>query len=226
MMSWLYAVALRYEGMVEDDEGPVVDPREEFESADLRAQLRALIPTLPPVYREVLALCVVEELTCGEAARMAEVPEGTIRPRLHRVKAMLAERFAPAARRMVLWTNKEEERQRMAPPGMEAVLLGKLRRRRWARWIWWSAPLAVAAVAEPGAPKAVVKPAPFVAVGAWQAMEPIERGTIVWAQVPRATLATYGVPVGRGRLSESAPVKFLFGEDGTVRAMRVVSSIQ
>ena len=67
VMSWLYAVARRYEGTAEDDEGPVVDPREEFESADLRAQLRALIPTLPPVYREVLALCVVEELTCGEA---------------------------------------------------------------------------------------------------------------------------------------------------------------
>lgn len=120
------------------------------------------------------------------------------------------------------------------------------------RWIWWSAPLAVAAaallimlrpetipapvavsapvvvaaVAEPGAPKAVVKPAPFVAVGAWQAMEPIERGTIVRAQVPRATLATYGVPVGRGRLSELAPVEFLLGEDGTVRAMHVVSAIQ
>jgi len=112
VMSWLYAVARRqvlkllaverrYEAMGEDEEGPMVDPREEFESADLRAQLRALIPTLPPAYREVLALCVVEEMTYGEAARIAEVPEGTIRSRLHRAKAMLAERLAPAVRRVM-----------------------------------------------------------------------------------------------------------------------------
>ncbi len=55
-----------------------------------------MIPTLPPAYREVLALCVVEKMTYGEAARIAEEPEGTIRSRLHRAKAMLAERLAPA----------------------------------------------------------------------------------------------------------------------------------
>ncbi len=159
----------------------------------------------------------------------------------------------------------KEERQRMAPAGLETALLGKLRRRRWERRMWWSAPLAaaaallilwrpvtvpppviapvpemVAAVVVPVAPvvkkAAVVKPrvvtpkrvapAPFVAVGAWQAVEPIERGSIVRAQVPRATLASYGMPVGRGRWSEPAPVELLLGEDGTVRGMRLVSSIQ
>ena len=159
-----------------------------------------------------------------------------------------------------------EERQRMAPAGLEAALLGKLRRRRWERRMWWAAPLAAAAalvilwrpaavvpapvvvvpltavVAPVVAPVVVaktvvkpkrvvarpkpVKPGPFVAVGAWQAMEPIERGSIVRAQVPRATLASYGMPVGRGRLSEPAPVELLLGEDGTVRGMRVVSSVQ
>ena len=89
-------MARRYEGTAEDDEGPVVDPREEFESADLRAESRALIPTLPPVYREVLASCVVEELTCGEA-------DGVIDEQLPE------------------WA--EEERQQMGPPGMEAAQL-------------------------------------------------------------------------------------------------------
>jgi len=156
----------------------------------------------------------------------------------------------------------EEERQRMAPAGLETALLGKLRRRRWERRMWWSVPMAAAAaaliflwrpvtVASPvvvPAPAVVaaiaplvekaamvkprvvkpkrVEPAPFVAVGAWQAVEPIERGSIVRAQVPRATLASYGMPVGRGRLSEPAPVELLLGEDGTVRGMRLVSSIQ
>jgi RNA polymerase sigma-70 factor, ECF subfamily len=109
VLSWLYAVARRqvwkqaavesqYVGVEEDFEWST-DPREEFENADLRAQLRALIPTLPVAYREVLALCIVAEMTYAEAARIAEVPEGTIRSRLHRAKAMLAEKLAPAVRR-------------------------------------------------------------------------------------------------------------------------------
>ncbi len=112
VLSWLYAVARRqvlkhvaierrYECMPEDDAEPAVDPREEMEHADLREQLRTLIPTLPAVFREVLALCVVEEMSYGEAARIAEVPEGTIRSRLHRAKAMLAERMAPVVRRVL-----------------------------------------------------------------------------------------------------------------------------
>ena len=69
-------------------------------------------------------------------------------------------------------------------------------------------------------------PQPFVAVGAWQAVEPIERANIVRTELPRATLARYGMPVGAGRLTEPAPVELLLGEDGTVRAIRLVSSIQ
>lgn len=69
-------------------------------------------------------------------------------------------------------------------------------------------------------------PQPFVAVGAWQAVEPIERANIVRTELPRATLARYGMPVGAGRFAEPAPVELLLGEDGTVRAIRLVSSIQ
>ncbi len=69
-------------------------------------------------------------------------------------------------------------------------------------------------------------PQPFVAVGAWQAVEPIERANIVRTELPRATLARYGMPVGAGRWTEPAPVELLLGEDGTVRAIRLVSSVQ
>jgi hypothetical protein len=84
-------------------------------------------------------------------------------------------------------------------------------------------------------PKAVVvsrarpkgpAPQPFVAVGAWQAVEPIERARIVRAEVPRATLAGFGMTVAAGRWTEPTPVELLLGEDGTVRAIRLVSSIQ
>lgn len=116
VLSWLYAVARRqmskhaavarrYEKLPEDEMEMAVDPREDLEHADLREQLRARIPALPAVFREVLVLCVVDvlcvvkEMSYAEAARIAEVPQGTIRSRLHRAKAMLAGRLAPAVRR-------------------------------------------------------------------------------------------------------------------------------
>jgi RNA polymerase sigma-70 factor (ECF subfamily) len=99
VLSWLYAVARRYESLPEDEMEIAVDPREDLEHAELREQPRARIPALPAVFREVLVLCVVEEMSYAKAARIAEVPEGTIRSRLHRAKALLAERLAPAVRR-------------------------------------------------------------------------------------------------------------------------------
>jgi RNA polymerase sigma-70 factor (ECF subfamily) len=112
VLSWLYAVARRqlgkhlaaarrYEAIPEEEMDLSVDPRDDLEQTDLLDQPRTLIPTLPAVFREVLLLCVVEEMSYAEAARIAEVPEGTIRSRLHWAKAMLAERMAPAVRRIL-----------------------------------------------------------------------------------------------------------------------------
>lgn len=93
----------------------------------------------------------------------------------------------------------------------------------------------VAVVAQAETPKPVVRraaprrvdpvPEPFIPVGAWQAVEPIERASIVRARVPQATLASYGVAVNPSRWNEPAPVDLLLGEDGTVRAWRVVSTV-
>lgn len=66
----------------------------------------------------------------------------------------------------------------------------------------------------------------FVAVDPWSAGEPIERGTIVRVRIPRAALANYGVMVNSERWNEPARADLLLGEDGTVRAVRLISSLQ
>ncbi len=64
--------------------------------------VRQAILSLPPNYREVVALCDLEEMDYGEAAEALGCPVGTVRSRLHRARAMLTEklRSAPATRRL------------------------------------------------------------------------------------------------------------------------------
>jgi hypothetical protein len=68
--------------------------------------------------------------------------------------------------------------------------------------------------------------APFVPVGAWQAIEPMERGSVLRVQLPRASLATFGIPVRPDRWNETVRADVVLGEDGTVRAVRFVSPMQ
>jgi RNA polymerase sigma-70 factor (ECF subfamily) len=51
--------------------------------------------TLPPVYREVLVLCDMQELSYDEVAAIAGCPTGTVRSRLHRARALLAGKLKP-----------------------------------------------------------------------------------------------------------------------------------
>lgn len=67
---------------------------------------------------------------------------------------------------------------------------------------------------------------PFLPVGARQAAEPLERASIVRAVVPRAALAGYGMPVESGSWTEPAQVALLWGEDRTVRAIRLAAPVQ
>jgi RNA polymerase sigma-70 factor (ECF subfamily) len=53
--------------------------------------VRAGIDELPPVLREVVLLCALEEMSYEEAALVLGVPVGTVRSRLHRAKARLAD---------------------------------------------------------------------------------------------------------------------------------------
>jgi len=69
-------------------------------------------------------------------------------------------------------------------------------------------------------------PQPFVPVGAWQAVEPLERASIVRAVLPRAALVGYGVAIDSGSWTEPAQVELLLGEDRTVRAIRPAAPVQ
>jgi RNA polymerase sigma-70 factor (ECF subfamily) len=54
------------------------------------AAVRAGMDELPPVLREVVILCALEEMSYEQAAHVLAVPVGTVRSRLHRAKTRLA----------------------------------------------------------------------------------------------------------------------------------------
>ncbi|MBI4902998.1 MAG: RNA polymerase sigma factor [Acidobacteria bacterium] len=71
-----------------------------LEREDTTARLRRAIAALPPVYREVVVLCDLEEMDYAQAAQTLGVAIGTVRSRLHRARALLmtkcVERKCPA----------------------------------------------------------------------------------------------------------------------------------
>jgi RNA polymerase sigma-70 factor, ECF subfamily len=82
-----------------DDEGPDsagelafssdLDLLAELSNAELLESLRRAVLTLPEQYREVVALCDLEEMSYGDAAAVLECSPGTVASRLHRARAML-----------------------------------------------------------------------------------------------------------------------------------------
>lgn len=56
-----------------------------------------LVLTLPVLYREALVLCDLHELGYAEAAAALGCPVGTVRSRLHRARALLAEKVRSGA---------------------------------------------------------------------------------------------------------------------------------
>jgi RNA polymerase sigma-70 factor (ECF subfamily) len=65
-------------------------------------RVRRAIVALPPMYREAVVLCDIEDLPYEEAAAVLECPVGTVRSRLSRGRAMLAQKLARVAMRIVL----------------------------------------------------------------------------------------------------------------------------
>jgi RNA polymerase sigma-70 factor, ECF subfamily len=67
------------------------------------AAIRAAVNALPLPYREVIALCDLQEIDYAAAAGILQVPVGTVRSRLHRARALLAAKLSgrgePAAPR-------------------------------------------------------------------------------------------------------------------------------
>jgi len=56
--------------------------------------VRTAIASLPPAYREAIVLCDLQEMDYQSAASVLECPLGTVRSRLHRARALLAEKLS------------------------------------------------------------------------------------------------------------------------------------
>lgn len=109
VISWLFAVARnqvlrqlrsrrQHLSLEEDEQGELVAAGcmvTELEQEQLSSRLRDTMATLPPVYREVLVLCDMQELSYEEVAAIAGCPTGTVRSRLHRARALLAGKLKP-----------------------------------------------------------------------------------------------------------------------------------
>jgi RNA polymerase sigma-70 factor (ECF subfamily) len=79
---------------LDDDENSVVPISAETPESILlgnldQQQLRDAIAELPVVYREVLLLCDVEEMTYKEIAEALAIPIGTVMSRISRARATL-----------------------------------------------------------------------------------------------------------------------------------------
>jgi RNA polymerase sigma-70 factor (ECF subfamily) len=70
---------------------PADSPAELLLRREAVARVRAGIEELTPALREVVILCALEEISYEGAAQILGVPVGTVRSRLHRAKAQLAE---------------------------------------------------------------------------------------------------------------------------------------
>jgi RNA polymerase sigma-70 factor (ECF subfamily) len=103
--SWLLGIARNHTRRAIGN-APEEDPLEESDdcaaSPDVLGDLtrretidavRQAVNSLPPVYREVVALCDLEELDYRDAAAVLECPVGTVRSRLHRARTLLVEKL-------------------------------------------------------------------------------------------------------------------------------------
>jgi RNA polymerase sigma-70 factor, ECF subfamily len=69
------------------------DPYDDMVHKQQTNRLRSALISLPVHYREVLVLCVLHEMNYAESACALGCSIGTIRSRLHRARAILAERL-------------------------------------------------------------------------------------------------------------------------------------
>ena len=84
------AVSLEEEAGIPDVTG---GPTEQAAIAETRLMVREAINSLPPRYREVLALRELEGLTYNEIAGILKLSMGTVESRLHRARARLKRRL-------------------------------------------------------------------------------------------------------------------------------------
>jgi RNA polymerase sigma-70 factor (ECF subfamily) len=69
-------------------------PLERILRGEAAEQVRRAVAALAPHYRDVLILCELSELSYAEAAQLCGIEIGTVRSRLSRARAQLAQRLA------------------------------------------------------------------------------------------------------------------------------------
>lgn len=72
------------------DAGSIFDDLSRNESIE---HVRRAVLSLPPVYREVVVLCELQEASYEDAAAALDCPVGTVRSRLNRARGMLARKL-------------------------------------------------------------------------------------------------------------------------------------
>jgi RNA polymerase sigma-70 factor, ECF subfamily len=71
----------------------IPDPLGDLTHREGLEALHRAVAGLPRPYREVVVLCDIEEVAYADAAEALEIPIGTVRSRLHRARAMLADKL-------------------------------------------------------------------------------------------------------------------------------------
>lgn len=64
-------------------------PEEEVERLDLQEQIQKHILSLPPIYRSVVILRYIDELSLNEISNVLDIPLGTVKTRLYRGREAL-----------------------------------------------------------------------------------------------------------------------------------------
>jgi RNA polymerase sigma-70 factor (ECF subfamily) len=78
-------------GPEEDRMADTRSPEDAASDVEVRALLEQAVDVLPLVFRAVFVMRSVEEMSVGETAEALDIPEETVRTRLHRANAMLRE---------------------------------------------------------------------------------------------------------------------------------------
>ena len=79
-------------GVIEDEPG-IEDVLNDVMRRETIQQVRQAVVSLPPMYREAVVLCYLENLSYEEAAAVLECPVGTVRSRLSRGRVILAQKL-------------------------------------------------------------------------------------------------------------------------------------
>ena len=77
---------------------PTADASEDLLRREQIGRVRRAVLALPPVYREAVVLCDLQEMSYEEAAHALGCASGTLRSRLHRGREMLATRLRATER--------------------------------------------------------------------------------------------------------------------------------